>query len=135
MVNGSNVKLEGTIDVSGNGFGGIELGQGKGVTTTVKVSLADNINIVNTTEDPNKPTFWVPDDSDDAIIEMNGITKTIKSGEELTISEVNALFEDIPQENPRTGNLMVIYLITCFIGVFSFVCILRKLTKKYIKEF
>ena len=133
LVNGSSVKLEGTIDVSGNGFGGIELGQGEGVTTTVKVTLADNINIVNTTESADKPTFWVPDDSDNAIIQMNGITKIIASGDEVTIAEVNELFDDIPQENPKTGDSMIIYLLIGFLGLTGFISILNKLIRQNIK--
>ena len=57
LVNGSKVNLEGTIDVSGNGFGGIELSQGKNVDETVKLTLSDDINIINTTENANTPTM------------------------------------------------------------------------------
>ncbi len=134
LVNGSDVKLEGTIDVSGNGFGGIELGQGKDVTTTVKISLSDNTNIVNTTESNNRPTMWVPDDSDDAIIQMNGITKIIKKGEELTLAEIEELFEDVPQENPKTSDNIILNIILSIIGLINFIIVYINFSKKDIRE-
>lgn len=57
LVNGSNVTLEGTIDVSGNGFGGIELSKGAGVATYPYVD-AQAATLVNTTESATKPTVW-----------------------------------------------------------------------------
>ena len=105
LVNGGNVKLEGTIDVSGNGFGGIELSQGKDVTTTAQLNLSDDINIVNTTESSNAPTLWVPKDTEKSLITMNGVTKTITAGEELTLNEVEDLFESA---NPNTSDTLVI---------------------------
>ena len=134
LVNGSNVRLEGKIDVSGNGFGGIELSQGKNVTSTVKVTLSDDINIINTTETSNKPTMWVPEDSDDATIIMNGIAKTIKSGEELTITEIEQLFEDVPQENPKTSDNITLNIILSIIGLINFIIIYKYLSKENIRE-
>ncbi len=57
LVNGSDVTLEGTVNVSGNEFGGIELSQGVGVTTASKLTY-NNASIVNTTEEYKKPTIW-----------------------------------------------------------------------------
>lgn len=57
LVNGSNVTLEGTIDVSDNGFGGIELTKGSGVTETPSLTLK-NATLVNTTEAYKLPTVW-----------------------------------------------------------------------------
>ena len=124
LVNGSNVTFVGTIDVSGNGFGGIELSQGKGVTDTSKLTFLDNAKVVNTTDSKNAPTFWVPEDSKDAIIVMNGMTVTIKSGEELSNEEFNDLFTD--KENPKTGSLENMYLISGLTGLGSTIIILRK---------
>ena len=54
LINGSEVALEGTVDVSGNTFGGIELSKGSGVTETPSLSGAV-ASIKNTTEAPLKP--------------------------------------------------------------------------------
>lgn len=57
LVNGSGVKLEGTINVSGNGFGGIEVSG----DTVGAANLSLDINgatIVNNSEAPGKPTIW-----------------------------------------------------------------------------
>lgn len=57
-VNGSKVTLVGTIDVSGNGFGGIEMGKGKNVTEYPYIDAAQ-AKIVNTTESKLLPTLWI----------------------------------------------------------------------------
>lgn len=106
LVNGGSVKLEGTIDVSGNGFGGIELGQGAGVETVNHIIMDENTNIVNTTETADKPTLWVPSDSDDAILEKSGKVYTIASGAELKDEVLNAILEE--QVNPQTGDSILI---------------------------
>ena len=109
LVNGGNVKLEGTIDVSGNGFGGIELGQGSGVEDINHLIMDENTTIVNSTE-----TLWVPGDSDAAVIEKNGKEYVIASGEELTDEVLNAVLEDQP--SPQTGDSIVL---TSMIGLLS----------------
>lgn len=58
LINGSDVKLEGNIDVSGNGFGGIELGQGSGITSVPNVEM-NNVTLVNSSETSDKPTIWI----------------------------------------------------------------------------
>lgn len=55
--NGSTVTLIGDIDVSGNGFGGIEMTKGSGVTTLPYVH-AGEATITNTTETATTPTVW-----------------------------------------------------------------------------
>ncbi len=92
LINGSNVTFVGTIDVSGNGFGGIELGQGSNVTEQNKLTL-NNADIVNTTENDDHPTLWVPNDSDDAIMTVDGDVETIHAGDELTLVELNEIFD------------------------------------------
>ncbi len=112
LVNGSNVTLEGKIDVSGNGFGGIELGQGSGVDQANKLSLSDDATLVNTTDSNDKPTLWVPSDSEPATVIMNGITKKIESGDELRLDVIEELFEiDNKEENPKTGDNIVMYIL------------------------
>lgn len=70
-INGSVVTLEGTIDVSGNRVGGIELGQGQAVTDFPDVNM-ENATIVNTTETSTTPTAWIDiriDDLSDGVID------------------------------------------------------------------
>lgn len=57
LINGSKAVMKGTIDVSGNGFGGIEVSQG---TKTEAPSLdASAATFVNTDEAYGKPTIWI----------------------------------------------------------------------------
>lgn len=56
LVNGSTVTLEGTTDVSDNGFGGIEV---SGDTLgDANLQLIVNGTIENSSEKPGKPTIW-----------------------------------------------------------------------------
>ncbi len=114
LVNGSKVTLIGTIDVSGNGFGGIELAQGANIESTSHLILGENANIVNTTESSDRPTIWVPKDSDPAILEKDGLEQTINPQEELTLSEIKELFSS--QENPSTSDPLMISLVLGFLG-------------------
>ncbi len=115
LVNGGNVTLDGKIDVSGNGFGGIELAQGKGVTETVKLELTNDSELINTTESEDTPTMWVPSDSKNALVTINGIQKEIASGLELSLNEINSLFI----VNPQTMDNIIIYIITAIISSLS----------------
>ena len=73
--NGANVTLEGTINVSGNGFGGIEVTDG-GDDPRLP-SLTINGTIVNTTETAATPTLWTDGLTDEEVatvnIEYNGV--------------------------------------------------------------
>ena len=57
LVNGSAVTLTGTIDVSGNAFGGIETGLGSGLETQPTLTVTD-ATLVNSTEIYGQPTIW-----------------------------------------------------------------------------
>ena len=59
LVNGANVTLEGTVDVSDNEFGGIEVSKGEGVTNGGSLTIADGATVVNTSESYGKPTIWI----------------------------------------------------------------------------
>lgn len=73
LINGANVTVEGTLDVSGNHFGGIELGMGDNVTDYPVVNF-DNANIVNTTESSTVPTIWSDGvDQDKVTVKYNGV--------------------------------------------------------------
>lgn len=132
LVNGSKVTLEGTIDVSGNGFGGIELGQGSGITTIPHLKLVNGAKIVNTTESENKPTLWVPEDTSSAILEINGVKKTLTSGMELTLNEIAELFAI--KENPDTSDSIIITIILGLSGLFMLILNSKKTAQK-IKKF
>ncbi|GAK41251.1 hypothetical protein TCA2_3742 [Paenibacillus sp. TCA20] len=69
LVNGSSVELKGTIDVSGNFFGGIESSQGVNVPNTPQLNVS-SATFVNTTETYHQPTVWEDE-----------ITGTIQTGE------------------------------------------------------
>ena len=75
--NGANLTLEGTIDVSGNGFGGIELTKGAAPTLSVPSLTINNATIVNTTETDKLPTLWTdnltPEEVESMNIEYNGV--------------------------------------------------------------
>ncbi len=131
LVNGSKVTFEGMIDVSGNGFGGIELGQGQGVTETVKITLGKDADLINTTESEGAPTLWVPADSDAAIVEQNGEVKAILPEQELNLNEIEALFEVIPQ----TLDNIVVYGTTLILALGSLITLLVMMVKNKEKEF
>ncbi len=130
LVNGSTLTLVGKINVSGNGFGGIELSQGKNVEDTSKLILADDFYIINDDETADTPSFWVPSDSKDAIITLNGIDKIITKGDEVSLSEFEELFPGDQADNPATSDKLPIYLISEIAGLIGFTLILRKLTKE-----
>lgn len=65
LVNKSNVTLNGTINVSGNGFGGIEL-TGENPSINLK-----NANLVNNTETYLLPTLWVDPKMENVNVDYN----------------------------------------------------------------
>ncbi len=125
LVNGGHVTFVGTIDVSGNGFGGIELGQGVAVESSAHLVISDNAKIVNTTESSDKPTLWVPEDSTNAILEMNGVKQVLVEGQEFLIQEINSLFT-VP-ENPNTSDPFTGYIVMILFGIISFGYSMKKL--------
>ena len=109
LVNGSTVTLEGTIDVSGNGFGGIELGKGTGVSTEPKLVLGEGTKLVNTSESTDKPTVWA--DKTKATISVNGVEKTYEATTgnqvKLTIAEVNAIAPEVKVKTEEDSNVTI----------------------------
>ena len=103
LINGGNATFVGKIDVSGNGFGGIELGKGSGVTTPPKLTISDNAEIINTTEKA------------DAVIKIGNTEFELNSGEELTLDEINKLEESI--ENPETSDSLILNIL--FLSIFA----------------
>lgn len=114
LINGGHATFEGRIDVSGNGFGGIELGKGSGVTSSPTLTITDNAEIINTTESTDKPTLWVPSDTNGAVIEIGNTEFELNAGVELSLDEINELEESI--ENPETGDSLILNII--FLSIF-----------------
>ena len=56
LVNGADVSVNGSLDVSGNEFGGIELSRGAETTNNPAIKGAAS-DIVNTTEEAGNPRF------------------------------------------------------------------------------
>lgn len=56
--NGSEVTLEGTVDITGNEFGGIEVSQGKDVTNLPKLTVTGAITYQSPDSDI-KPVIWI----------------------------------------------------------------------------
>ena len=56
LVNGSTATLSGTVDVSGNYFGGIEVSKGSGIEDASE--LVVDGTVINTTESATAPTVW-----------------------------------------------------------------------------
>ena len=120
LINGGHATFVGKIDVSGNGFGGIELGKGSGVTEAPKLTLTDDAEIINTTESTDKPTLWVPDDTTGAVIEIGNTEFELNPGEELSLDEINELEESL--ENPETSDslLLNIFFLSIFVILSSY---------------
>ena len=72
LVNGSSVSLEGTIDVSNNSFGGIEVSKGENVEQEPSL-LSNGAVLTNTTEVNGKPTVWT-DRTDAAAVRVPDLT-------------------------------------------------------------
>ena len=58
LVNSANVTLEGTINVSNNVFGGIEVSKSSNPSMNNSILNVNGATIVNTTEAYSKPTIW-----------------------------------------------------------------------------
>lgn len=99
--NGANVTLNGTVNVSGNGFGGIEVTDGD--DDPVLPSLTINGTIVNTTESATVPTLWTDGLTDEEVakvnIEYKGVQaaayQTVKGQVQLFLDENNTPTDDV----------------------------------------
>ena len=104
--NGANLTLEGRIDVSGNGYGGIELTKGAAPTLSVPSLTMNNVTLVNTSESSSKPTLWTDNLETEEVesmnIEYNGVKVAVtcdkKDGKPLQVQ----LFLD--EENTPSGD-------------------------------
>ena len=85
-INGANVTLEGNINVSGNGFGGIELTKGASPTLSVPSLKMNNVSLVNTSETDAKPTLYTDSLTTEEVesmnIEYNGVKAAVSYDKE-----------------------------------------------------
>lgn len=65
IVNGATVTLDGTVDVSNNTFGGIEVSKGAAAGLSAGVLNINGANLINTTEEYGKPTIWIDGNTDE----------------------------------------------------------------------
>ena len=104
--NGANLTLEGKIDVSGNGFGGIELTKGAAPTLAVPSLTINNATIVNTTETDKLPTLWTDNLTTEEVesmnIEYNGVKVAVTCDKEVGKPLQVQLFLD--ENNLPTGD-------------------------------
>ncbi len=102
LVNGGNVTVEGTLDVSGNHFGGVELSKGNGVETLPVINF-NNATVVNTTESETIPTLWSDGIAQEEVtVKYNGVEAAIYNTEKGQVQ----LF--LNQENTPTGDNITI---------------------------
>ena len=74
IVKGATATLSGTIDVSNNTFGGIEVSKGTASGLTAGILNINGATLVNTTEEYGKPTVWIGGTTDAEGI-VNGADK------------------------------------------------------------
>ena len=104
LINGSDVKLEGNIDVSGNGFGGIELGQGSGISSVPNVEM-NNVKLINDSESTEKPTIWI--DAPEDVIDKITVTVDGKKLDTAVVDgKVNVYLDknNLPADNNEDTN-------------------------------
>lgn len=98
LVNGAEVTLEGTIDVSGNEFGGIEVSKGSGVESMPK--LKGDAKLVNESESATNPTVWIDKVSEitKAAVELEGLTELEMKEKDQLYFFVNGMPEEMQAE-------------------------------------
>ena len=117
MSNASTVTLKGTIDVSNNDFGGIEVSLGTNVQNTKStLVLAEGAKLVNTTEAYKLPTVWfdstetyLEDNSDEIVLTETTIEKDGgKTQKQFYILAANATDKKTEMTNTIPGTLSVV---------------------------
>lgn len=68
LVNGAKVTIKGTLDVSGNGFGGIEVAKSGEFVPSLDLT---NATVKNTTEAYKLPTIWEDPSLEDSVVTEN----------------------------------------------------------------
>ena len=107
MVNGGDATLIGDIDVSGNGFGGIEVSMGSNVTTAPSL-VFENATLINDSESDAVPSIWTDgikeEYQDEVKISYNGVEAAVSVDKEGKVQ--TQLF--LSKENVPTGDNVTI---------------------------
>ncbi len=109
LANGATLNLEGSVDVSGNEFGGIEVSNAGAVFNVGSAALT------NTTEVSFRPTVWIDQAStSDAVVNGPGLlTETIypkRDQKQYYLNATNVLVDDVaPVFNIAEGSLWNTY--------------------------
>lgn len=99
LVNGSEVTLDGTVDVSGNEFGGIEVSKGAEIQTSPKLKGSAS-NLKNDSESASKPTVWIDKVSalTESVVEVSGLEKIDISEKDQAHFFINGIPESMQAE-------------------------------------
>ena len=95
FANNSTITLTGTIDVSGNEFGGIEVSNGNPVLNATEATL------VNTTEEFKKPTIWT-DKTPNAVVNVNDFT----ANDSIVVDQVQYYLSENNVENSEINTVV-----------------------------
>lgn len=112
--NGATITLIGNIDVSGNGFGGIEMTKGSGVTELPYIKAGEAV-ITNTNETTTTPTVWTDnltlDELESGNVEFETTEDTF-AGAAFVISENQMKFYMDETKMPAESDDVVVVPIT-----------------------
>lgn len=105
LVNSANVTLEGTIDVSDNAFGGIEVSKSSNPDMANSTLNVNGATIVNTSEAYGKPTIWTDGEGQTVTgVENMFANSTVKEGQvQYYLTEENS--KDIISDLDLTGSV------------------------------
>ena len=112
LVNSSEVTLAGEIDVSGNGFGGIEVSQGEGLTEdpvlTVYEKNVTNAQLKNNSEAYGQPTIWADgtDDKENDWIVSKGFFKAVPTDKDMVHYYLDEAHMYDPKEVKTVGTII-----------------------------
>lgn len=112
IVNAATLTLEGTIDVSGNTFGGIEVSKGVAEGLSAGVLNINGATLINTTEEYGKPTIWIDGNTDDVGI-VNGaesMTMIEKDGQkQYYLDASHAVDPSLSENSEESANVAETY--------------------------
>ena len=108
LVNSANVTLEGTIDVSGNEFGGIEVSKSSNTQLQPSTLNINGATIVNTTEEFRKPTIWIDGAEDGNVVNgaesMFATTELVENQIQYYLEEKYSKFPEIVGPGEGSGD-------------------------------
>ena len=108
LVNSANVTLEGTIDVSGNEFGGIEVSKSSNTQLQPSTLNINGATIVNTTEEFRKPTIWIDGAEDGNVVNgaesMFATTELVENQIQYYLDEKYSKFPEIVGPGEGSGD-------------------------------